>query len=294
MQLKQITKLSRLYKNDLRSIKNLVDLCMQHDQYRIKLYWSALQNRLTQELNDIFYFVNGNLVGYLALFTFETDESEISILVHPKYRRGGIYKKLLAEALLELTQRNIPKLLFVCPQKSPINKQYLAAFHPEYVFSQIEMMATKIPIFANLPGIYLRPVKITDLPTIAQLGVNCFKASYEETFGRFAENLREKNRRIWLLSTSEHPNIGKIHVRYDENYTAFIHDLCVLPEYRGKKYALAMIIQLMQMLYKEGQRVFTLDVEYDNEGALKLYELCGFQKVSSYDFWRVLRSDILI
>jgi len=55
-----------------------------------------------------------------------------------------------------------------------------------------------------------------------------------------------------------------------------------------------MIIQLMQMLYKEGQRVFTLDVEYDNEGALKLYELCGFQKVSSYDFWRVLRSDILI
>src|SRR6266568_4754721 len=116
MLLKQLTKLSRLHKTDLRAIKNLVDFSEQHDGFRIKLYWNILQNRLTQELNDILYFVDGNLVGYLALFTFELDEAEISIVIHPKYRRQGIAKRLMAEALLELQQRRIPKMLWICPQ----------------------------------------------------------------------------------------------------------------------------------------------------------------------------------
>ncbi len=288
MQLKQLTKLSRLHKNDLRSIKSLVDLCMQHDQYKVKLYWNVLQNRLTQELNDIFYFYNGNLVGYLAIFTFELDEAEISAIVHPKYRRRGIYKKLLAEALLEIKQRKINKLLCICPQGSPINPHYLKPFHPEYVFSQIEMMTMQVPVFSHLPDIKLTLAKPSELQLIAKIGSSCFKASYDETLQRFSDTRHEKNRRIWLLSTPTHPNIGKIHIRYDENRTAFIHDLCILKEHRGNRYALVMLVKMMQMLRSEGQKVFALDVECDNKNALKLYESCGFEKVSAYDFQRVL------
>lgn len=292
MQLKQFTKLSKLHKTDLRAIKNLVDRCMQHDNFRIKLYWSILQNRLTQELNDLFYFIDGNLVGYLSLFTFEVDEAEISVTVHPKYRHQGIYKKLVAEALLELQQRRISKCLCICPQGSLVNTHYLRPFKPEYVFSQVEMTTMEVPSFQHLPTIQLSLVKTSDLSLIAKIGSASFNASFSDTLQRFTENMQEKNRKIWLLSTPEHQNIGKIHVRYDDNRTAFIHDLCVLPEHRTKRYALAMIVKTMQMLHQEGQKVFTLDVECDNEGALKLYEMCGFKKISAYDFQRVLLSNL--
>jgi len=287
MQLKQLTKLSRLHKNDLRAIKSLVDRCLQHDQFRIKLYWNILQNRLTQELNDLFYYIDGNLAGYLALFTFEADEAEISVMVHPKYRRMGLYNKLIAEALLELQQRRISKCLCICPQGSFINEVYLRPFRSEYVFSQIEMSTTQIPTFQGLPEVSLRLAGPADLPLIAKIGMIGFNAPFTETLQRFTENMQEKTRKMWLLSTPGLENIGKIHVRYDDNSTAFIHDLCILPEYRGKRYALAMMLQTMQMLRQQGQKMFTLDVECDNAGALKLYELCSFKRISAYDFWRV-------
>lgn len=292
MQLKQLTKLSRLHKTDLRAVRTLVDRCLQHDQFRIKLYWNILQNRLTQELNDLFYYVDGNLAAYLALFTFEADEAEISVTVHPKYRKLGIYKKLLAEALLELQQRRISKCLCICPQGSLINDTYLRPFKPEYVFSQIEMSTTKVPVFQNLPEVSLRLASPADLPLIAKIGAMGFNTGVSETLQRFTENMQEKNRKMWLVSTPALENIGKIHVRYDENNTAFIHDLCILPEHRGKKYALAMMLKTMQMLRQESQKIFTLDVECDNKGALKLYELCGFKSVSAYDFWRVCLENI--
>jgi ribosomal protein S18 acetylase RimI-like enzyme len=292
MQIKQFTKLSRLHKTDLRSIRNLVDHCLQHDGFRIKLYWNILQDRQTQELNDLFYFVDGNLAGYLAIFTFEADEAEISVTVHPKYRGQGIYKKLVAEALLELKQRRISKCLCICPQGSFINKTYLASSQPHYIFSQIEMRTTEIPVFEGLPDISLRLAEGGDLPLIAKIGATAFKASFNETLQRFTENMKEKNRKMWLLSTPALENIGKIHVRYDDNNTAFIHDLCVLLEHRGKRYALAMILKTMQMLRQQSQKTFTLDVECDNEGALKLYDLCGFKSISAYDFWRVSLSNV--
>lgn len=287
MLLKQLTKLSRLHKTELRSIRNLVDICEQGDGFRIKLYWNILQNRITQELNDILYYVDGNLVGYLALFTFEVDEAEISIVVHPKYRRQGIGKLLLREGLLELNQRRIPKTLWICPRGSRMDENYMQALHAEYDFSQIEMFTTQIPNIPNLPEIQLRQAVVEDLPLIAKIGMVGFDSTYHETLQRFSENMQEKNRKIWLLSTPECANIGKIHVRFDDDATAFIHDLCVLPDYRGRKLAVAMTLKMMAMLRQEGWKLFTLDVETDNESAIKLYLQCGFRSVVTYDYWHV-------
>lgn len=290
---KQLTKLSKLHKNDLRSIKSLVDLSAQQDGFRVKLYWNILQNRLTQELNDIFYFIDGNLVGYLALFTFEVDEAEISLVVHPKYRRQRIGQRLLSEALLELRMRRITKTLWICPQQSMIDRHYVQSFDPEYVFSQIEMITKQVPVFENLPEVQLRLATVGDLPLIAKIGMISFESPYAETLQRFTENMQEKNRKIWLLSGLGQENIGKIHVRFEGNATVFIHDLCILPEHRGKKLAMAMIVKTMQMLHQEGMRVFTLDVETDNEGALKLYQQCGYETMAAYDYWRVSAQKML-
>jgi ribosomal protein S18 acetylase RimI-like enzyme len=285
--IKQITKLSKLQKTDIRHIKRLIDICRDHDSYRIKLYWHIIPSRLTQEFNDILYFVDGNLVGYLALFTFGVSEIELSACVHPKYRRQGIFKKMLSEALLEIQQRRIPYCLWMCPQNSVIDKEKIAALEGKYVFSQVEMIAKHPPIQKTKPVTLLKEATQSDLSLLAQLGATAFNASFAETYSRFAENMNEKNRKIWLVSSEQEENIGKIHVRYDDAQTAFIHDLCIQPKLQGQGYGFSMIIQMMDMLYKSGRKRLVLDAECDNEGALKLYQQCGFEITDSYDFWRV-------
>ncbi|MFT3741273.1 MAG: GNAT family N-acetyltransferase [Gammaproteobacteria bacterium] len=285
--IKQIIKTSRLDKSELRHIRLLADRAAARDGYKVKIYWHIVENRLTREFNDFFYYLDGNLIGYLAIYTFENHEAEMSAVVHPSFRRKGIFKKLLSEAVFEFKQRNINSCVWVCPRQSPLNTEYLQAREAKYTFSQIEMMAQNEPEAAELPPISLQLATKEDLVTLAQLGSTSFNSSFTDTLQRFTENMTEKNRVAWLASIPDHPNIGKIHVRYDVNKTAFIHDLCILPEFRGRRLAMSMILQTMRMLRNKGQRNFMLDVECHNEGALKLYEKCGFVTTAAFDFWQV-------
>lgn len=286
---KQLTKLSLLHKNELRDIHNLVERSAEHDRFRVKLYWNILQNRLTQEFNDFLYYIDGNLAGYLGLFTFELDEAEISLVVHPKYRRHGIGKKLFAEAMLELKQRNISKSIWVRPHGSIINDERLQAMQPELLYAQQEMIAKNPPQFDvnTLPPVQFRLATVEDIPLVAKMGTVSFNSKFTDNMTRFTENMQEKVRKIWLVSTPEHENVGKIHVRFDDNQTAFLHDLCIAPEFRGQDLAKAMIMQMMDMLRKQGQRVIALDVECDNTNALALYDRCGFVSVGAYDYLRI-------
>ncbi len=285
--IKQLTKVSRLHKSDFRNISNLADRSADHDGFKIKIYWHIIENRLTMEFNDFFYYLDGNLVGYLALYTFENDEAEMSAVVHPKFRHQNIFKKLLAEAVLELKQRHLSYCVWIRPQQSPLNDDYLKTRGGQYDFSQVEMTATREPVPKELPPIIMREAHAQDLITLARMGAVSFNSSFSETLQRFTENAEEKNRLAWLVSTPEFENVGKIHVRYDENRVAFIHDLCIVPEHRGKNLASAMILQTMDLLRQRGMRVITLDVECHNLGALRLYQQCGFETVAGFDFWRV-------
>lgn len=290
---KQITKLSKLHKTDLKQIRNLVDLAGQQDGYKIKLYWYVVENRLTNEFNDFFYYLDGNLIAYLGLFTFQADEAELTAVVHPKYRRQGLFKKMLAEAMLELSQRQIHKAIWITPRGSFMDSTYIQAMEGEFVMSQVEMIHEAEPVAKPLPNIFLKPATKNDLYTLSKIGAISFNSSFSDTLQRFTENMEEKNRFVWLASTEEYENIGKIHVRFDESRAAFIHDLCILPEFRGKKYAMAMIILMIKMLKERGQRTILLDVECDNQGALRLYEQCGFKTIVTYDYWRVSLNKML-
>ncbi len=289
--LKQLTKVSKLYKTDLRAIKNLMDLSTHTDGFKTKFYWNIIYDRQTSEFNDLLYSIDGNLAGYLALFTFKIDEAEISAVVHPKYRRQGIFKKLLAEAALELRQRRLPRALFICHQSATTIAHYLKSLGAQYLYSQVEMTAMHDPVQKELPTVELRLAGIDDVVTLAKIGAESFGSPFLEVLQRFIENMKDRNRKAWLVSVHGE-NIGKIHVRYEADKTAFIHDLCIMPKHRGQNYAMAMILQTMQLLKNEGYKVITLDVEYHNKGALKLYERCGFETTAAYDFWHVATAQL--
>lgn len=290
---KQIIKTSKLHKRELKLIRKLSGTCGNHDGYLAKLHWSILENRTTGALNDILYFIGDKLVGYLALFAFELHEAEISAMVHPEHRRCGIFKQLFAEALLAAKIRRFKSLVAICPKKALAIRHYLEHGKTDCFLQQIQMITTEVPKIP-VPRVQLVVVETSDIPIIAKMGAQCFKSTYDENLQRFSSDYKEPNRRIFLLSTTDHPNIGKIHVRYEEDRSVFIHDLCILPKFRGKKYALAMLVNTMQLLHKKGHRVFMLDVECNNPHALILYQKCGFKESQAYDHLRIKMKDVAI
>ena len=134
--LKQLTKTSKLGKNELREIRKLVDICQKADGFETKFYYNILKDRRIPEFDDFFYFLNGNLVGYLAIFCFKENEAEISACVHPKNRHQGIFKRLFEEAVGELGRRGInDALLLVQHHSQPAET---IATHYNAVFSHAE------------------------------------------------------------------------------------------------------------------------------------------------------------
>src|ERR1035438_2327878 len=115
---KQLCKISKLGKVELREIRKLVDICKKNDGFETKLYWNILKDRRIPEFDDFFYYMDGNLVGYLAIFCFKEDEAEVSACIHPKYRQQGIFKRLYEESLDELRRRNMKAALLLVQHDS--------------------------------------------------------------------------------------------------------------------------------------------------------------------------------
>src|SRR5947209_1607857 len=93
---------------ELAQIEQLALLCNTYDGLDLKLNWETLRSRPSEQTNDFLYYAADQLVGYLALFSFNAQEAELSGMVHPDQRRRGIFSTLLQEAKRECEQRNIP------------------------------------------------------------------------------------------------------------------------------------------------------------------------------------------
>src|SRR5947209_18831686 len=102
-----------LTQTEFTEIEVLAALCNRYEELELKLNWNILRHRPTHETNDFLYYDNGQLVGYLALFSFNAKEAEISGMVHPDYRHRGIFTKLLSAASDEWQHSRVPKLLLV-------------------------------------------------------------------------------------------------------------------------------------------------------------------------------------
>lgn len=66
------------------------------------------------------YYQNGSLIGFLSVYFFYDDAVEVAVLVSPQYRRQGIAKQLIKEALPLIKSQNYFNLIFHAPHASMI------------------------------------------------------------------------------------------------------------------------------------------------------------------------------
>ena len=79
--------------------------------------------------------------------------------------------------------------------------------------------------------------------------------------------------------------VGKIQVTLgaDEIY---LSGFCLWPDYRGQGYGRSILTQIVNQLNRERRQPIALEVACANRQALNLYQSCGFQEVTAYDYYR--------
>src|ERR1700694_94708 len=105
---------STLTSDEIAEISRLIDICNEHDGLHMRIGLEMLRERAGDETNDFLYYARGQLVGYLEADSYGRKEKELTGMVHPDFRRQGIFTAHFTAAKEELQRRGAQKLIFVC------------------------------------------------------------------------------------------------------------------------------------------------------------------------------------
>lgn len=243
------------------------------------------------------YFAGEQLVGYIGICDFGGISAplEITGMVHPKYRRQGIFSKLFELAIAECRRRNAGSVLVLCDKKSVSGQKFLESVEAKYKYSEFEMYLNDESfemIEKRLCGVNFRKAANADAFEIARQNTIYFDDRPEK------DNENVPNEEIILPEDEERQGmtiylaerddqiIGKVHLQLI-NGLGGIYGLGVLPENRGKGFGRAILLQAIEKLKDAKAAKIMLQVATENATALSLYKSCGFQGTSVMDYYEL-------
>lgn len=274
-----------LLQEDLEAIRTLADSCQKHDHVTLKLNYDMLMCRPADEFNDFLYYAGESLIGFLGLYQFNQQEIELSGMVHPDYRRTGIFTSLVSTAEEEIRRRGIHNLIFINAHGSDTGQSYLQSLGAEYSFSEHWMKATE-PKPADITApIVLRPATSTDITSVAHLTAICFDKDEADTQVSLAKSwqLSEAKQRYVIELQGE--TIGTLAIDWTDEDGAFIYGFCITPDKQGQGYGRQALSLALQVAVQNHRAFVELEVACENAHALSLYESCGFQVVRANDYY---------
>jgi len=270
-----------LSEQELQEIEQLAALCNEHDGIELKLNWDTLRNRPDDQTNDFLFYENGQLVGFHPLFVFNSREAEVSGMVHPDYRHRGIFRTMVDAGIHELQHRGIPNLIYIVHTASETGKAFVQGMGAGYSFSEYKMVLGEARV---------QPVKHPELKLVLATEehgpflAKCLAVAFdlpEESINWVKFDI--PNRRYYQIQLGEEP-IGTISVRVDPTDSS-IYGFAITPEHQGRGYGRQILSEIIQDLLAEGQTHIELEVAAKNAHALGLYQSCGFEVTSGYDYY---------
>lgn len=266
---------------DLNQIQNLQDICEKYDGIILKLNWEMLRNRSENEKEDFFHYEDGQLVGFLATYSFG-EKVEICGMVHPNFRRKGIFSNLLKEALEIIPKGS--KILLNAPEASSSAKEFVKSKNYSYSFSEYQMVWKNSEVKPVEEIVRFTKAKIIDFSFIANLDVVCF--GFDKTDAEKYNNriLNEPDRLLYIIEVNNE-KIGKMSVQR-ENNESWIYGFAILPQFQGKGYGRNALLQIIQKENQIGNEIH-LEVALENSNAKKLYLNCGFKQYNTQDYYKI-------
>lgn len=267
---------------EIAECEQLVSLCNRHDNLHMQLSRDMLEERSGQENDDFLYYQDDMLVGYLSLMSWGIEERELHIaVVHPNYRRRGIFRALLEAAKTECASRGTRKFVLICEGTASSAIACVTTLGARYSFSEHEMVLENFHDSMTFDDrLTLSPANSSHIDALVAVQSRSFNDSEAFVLLMVAKFLQEPQRHFYLalfgeegLSCREPVGVLRLDEFGDE---IGIYAFGVLPEYRRRGYGRQMLEEIIREIRTKSQKTIKLEVDTRNIAAINLYRTCGF------------------
>ena len=279
--------------NNYEDVKDLQTKCLQYDQTSLKLELdyklnkAEIKNINRTDINEFMYYDENNLVGYIGICCFGGSEIEINGMVHPDYRRRGIFTQLFSYVNEEWDKKEYNKILLLCDHDSISGQEFMKHTGAVYHHSEYEMFLrddSKKNTAVN--HIVLRKAMNQDAKEIARQNSIYFEEDMKEDEISMPEE-EEKCGLYIFIAEADGKTIGKVHLEINDQVGG-IYGLGVITEYRKRGYGREILLQSIKVLTEKGSKEIMLQVATKNKNALNLYQSCGFEETSTMDYFEIV------
>ena len=282
-----IVKKQQLTEAEMAEVTALVALSKIHDGIDLTLLLEMMKDRTDNDTNDFLFYEDGKLIGALAFDSFGTEDKEMTGLVHPDYRRRGIFTALLHEAKVDAKARGIHQLIFVCDRFSRSGQAFIEAIGAQYAFSEHRMLLVDFKARDSdsyKEHIALRPATLADADVLAYVSATSFGESERRTKEHLEQDILNPRRHYYLVMLGNEP-VGCFNLWRGD--TTGIYAFCVLPNYRKRGFGRQMLEQIIRQVRAETQHPITLEVDTTNTNAYELYRSCGFKETTTVGYYNL-------
>jgi len=283
-----------LTEDEIGAIQQLAAVCSAFEGLRMPLFRTDMcKQRSGSETFDFLYYEQGLLVGYLGIENHGTKQKEFEGMVHPEHRRRGIGGRLLQAAKEEGRHSGIEQLVLTCKRASASGTAFAKAIDAKLDYSEHQMVlgTLKERFVFDERVIFRQAIGSEDLEKVASIIATDRDNNIEWARKHVADHVEKPDQRFYILTFGgtdlgcDEP-IGSLRLDETEQQVG-IYGFVVRPEYRGHGYGRQLLQEVIHIIHDEGSKGVMLEVDVDNTNALGLYLSCGFEIVTTYDYYTI-------
>jgi ribosomal protein S18 acetylase RimI-like enzyme len=279
---------------EIAEVEQLAQICNDYEHLDMRIDWVELRPEYFGNMHDYLYYDNGQLIGYLFLKRFGTSQKEITGMVHPDYRRRGIFSRMFYAAKEECREKGVQHLLLICERDSLSGQAVVATLAGKLDSSEYKMVLDNFHEKLSFDDrLSFQRAYMDDLDALVTITIisESWRRSAEEVRRSLSFNLREPHCQVYIarfggneLSCGE--PVGRLRV-YDMDHEVGIYGFVVRPEYRGRGYGRQMLEEVIRDIRSHSTKPIMLEVDTDNVVALNLYRSIGFVTKRIYEYYEI-------
>jgi ribosomal protein S18 acetylase RimI-like enzyme len=275
---------------ELADLRALAGACERHEPIDLRILWEALESRSGEETGDFLYYADGRLVGLLTLDGLGDDEAEGTGMVHPDYRRRGIFRELVGAGRAACERAGTPALLLTADRRSAGARGFAASVGAELQFAEHRMRIGPPAPAVPASDLAIARAGAADAPDIARIIADDTGLDASNFAQHVADNMRRQSHRYYIARLGGAP-AGTLNIQILSG-DAYVYGFVVAAELRGRGYGRQILARAIADLIEEhhGQPVL-LEVETENTPALGLYRSLGFVETHTFDYYRVASAE---
>lgn len=278
--------LNKLSEMQIKDIQCLVDICNKHDGTKNELYLSNEFNAYPEMKSFFLYQRSEELLGILTVSASLKESAVISAYVLPGARQQGVFSRLLSTALEELKRFGYGKVNYktekAFKQVEVIKEKYNAK-KAGSEFLMYHNILFKAVIKQQMDGLVVRQAKQEDRLRLVQIDARAFQNSMELAELNVEQSFA--NPSVYYYTLLHMGNVlGSCCIDINGKCN-LIYSLCIDPEHHGKGLGTFLLNETVCQAYELNSKTISLVVEEGNVHALKMYQSCGFEIVTEFNFY---------